>query len=69
METEVSVKVIREIATSEETKEIARSAPKYFSRNRTMPFSELLFFMLNPAKECLQTRLNNYNKMIGKDQL
>jgi len=66
METEVSAKVIREIATSEETKETARSAPKYFSRNRTMPFSELLFFMLNPAKECLQIRLNNYNKMIGK---
>jgi hypothetical protein len=31
-----------------------------------MPFHELLYFMLNPAKECLQTRLNNFFKLIGR---
>lgn len=66
MNTMLSVETIRIIAMAKETKEIAKTNPKYFTRERSMPFCDLLYFLLNPAKECLQTRLNNFFKRIGK---
>ena len=69
MNTIFSSKIVRKIAKSDETKETARTNPKYFTRDRSMPFSDLLYFLLNPAKECLQTRLNNFFKAIGKREM
>lgn len=69
MKTEYSSEVVRNISQADETKEKARVDPRYFTRNRTMPFCELLYFLLNPAKECLQTRLNNYFKILGERAL
>lgn len=66
MNTILSSKIIRKIAISKETMEKARTNLKYFTRNRTMPFSDLIYFLLNPAKECMQTRLNNFFKVTGK---
>ena len=66
MTTIESTELIKQIANSKETKETARFKPEYFTRNRLMPFSDLLMFLLNPAKECLQTRINNYFRVIGK---
>jgi len=69
MKTILSTEIIKEVAVSNETKETARFKPCYFTRSRTMPFSEVLYFFLNPAKECLQTRLNRYFKMTGKSEM
>ena len=66
MNTKLSAETIRNITTSKEVLEKARLDPKYFTRNRTLPFCDLLYFLLNPAKECLQTKLNNFFKAIGK---
>jgi hypothetical protein len=66
MNTLQSAQVIRTVVTSPETLEKARNRPEDFTRNRTMPFSDLLLFLLNPAKECLQIKLNNFLKAIGK---
>ena len=57
---------IRDIVESDETKKMARFKPKYFTRNRLMPFTDILYFLLNPAKESLQTKLNRFFKLIGK---
>lgn len=46
------------------TKEKARLKPEYFTRERKMNFTMLLYFILNPAKECLQTRINNFFKHV-----
>jgi len=69
MDTLQSAEVIQDIAKSQEILEKARTKPTYFTRKRTMPFSDLLLFLLNPAKECLQTRLNNFLKKIGKIEM
>jgi hypothetical protein len=60
MKTLFASTVIRTIMEGDETKEKARLDPKYFTRKRKMPFSSLLQFMLNPAKESLQVKLNNF---------
>jgi hypothetical protein len=57
METIESTEMIKDIVTSERTKETARFKKSYFTRNRKMPFAELVYFMLNPAKECTQIKL------------
>jgi len=69
MNTLFSANVIRDVATSDETKETSRTKPQYFTRNKKIPFCELLYFLLNPAKECLQTRLNNFFKAIGRKDM
>ena len=56
---------VKGIAESKETKETARTNPKNFTRKRSLPFVNLLYFLLNPAKECLQVKLNNFFKIIG----
>ena len=69
MQTKESTELVREIAESEETKNDSRTEPKYFTRNRGMPFNDLLYFLLNPSKASIQVRLNNYFKAIGKKGL
>ena len=69
MKTITSMEIVKDVAVADTTKEAARFKPCYFTRNRTMPFSEVLYFLLNPAKECLQTRLNRYFKSIGKSEM
>jgi len=69
MKTEKAVEIVKVIVTSEKTKEESRISPNYFTRNRALPFSDLLYFLLNPGKECLQVRLNNFFKEIGKREM
>ena len=69
MKTLQSVGVIREVATSAKILEKARFRAEYFTRNRKMPFRDLLLFFLNPAKQCLQIRLNDFFKAIGKREV
>jgi len=57
---------ICDIVESDETKEMARFKPTYFTRKRLMPFMDILYFMLNPAKASLQTKLNRFFKLLGK---
>jgi len=66
MKTLETAQVVREVAISPKTLEEARFDPAFFTRERTMPFRDLILFLLNPAKECLQIRLNNYFKIIEK---
>ncbi len=66
MQTNESTEVVRNVAESEETKDRARLKPTYFTRNRIMSFVTVVYFLLNPAKECIQTRLNRFFKMLGK---
>lgn len=66
MKTNESAEVVRDIAISKERKEEARFKSTFFTRNRKMPFTELLYFLLNPAKECLQIKLNRFFKATGK---
>jgi len=61
--------IVRKVATSPKTLDRARTDPAYFTRERSMPFRDLILFLLNPAKECLQIRLNNFFKLIGKREL
>ena len=58
---------VRGIVEADETKEMARFEPHYFTRKRSMSFVEILYFMLNPAKESLQTKLNRFFKRIEKN--
>ena len=64
METLQVVEIVSRIITAPETMIDARYDPKYFTRNRAMSFVQLLYFLLNPAKECLQIRLNRFYRTL-----
>ena len=68
MKTIQSVGIVEGISKCNEIKEAARYSPKYFTRNRTMAFADVIYFLLNPAKECLQVKLNRFMKTIGKPE-
>jgi len=63
-ETEHRTGIDKKIAEAPSTKEKARFKPEYFTRERKMDFVDLLYFILNPARECLQVRLNNFFKHV-----
>ena len=56
------------IAEALATKNEARLSARYFVRNRKMTFQEVLYFCLNPAKECQQVQLNNFFKHIVRTE-
>lgn len=58
-------KIIAKIK-SKEFLDISRVRPQDFTRNRKMPFFELVLFMLNTAKSSIQTRLNDFFENILK---
>ena len=47
----------------------SRIKPQDFTRNRKMPFSKLIFFMLNTAKSSIQTRLDNFFENVLKENV
>jgi len=69
MNTAKTAEIVREITMSPETLEESRSQPTFFTRDRKMAFSDLVLFLLNPAKECLQVRLNNFFKLIDQREM
>lgn len=58
--------MIKAIAESEYTKEKARFKKEYFTRNRKMKFSELVYYLLNPKGESTQVGLNRFFRLLGK---
>ncbi len=59
--------ITKAIAESLLIKEKSRINPKYFTRNRNMTFSEVVYYILSPGKESLQLGLNRFFKKIGKE--
>ena len=59
---EILVKMAKEIIYSQEFKEMARKLPKYFTRNRKMPFEELVVFMLFHLRCSMPSSLRRYFK-------
>ena len=55
----------KRIAEAEETKQESRTKPCYFTRTRTMSFSELVYYILHPGKE--STRLG-LKRVFGDDR-
>jgi hypothetical protein len=53
---------------SQEYIETARKKPQDFTRNRKMPFVELVLFMLNMVKSSTQTCLDRFFKIIGREE-
>jgi hypothetical protein len=64
----LAIEILREIIQSPTTLHEARFSPKYFTRNRKLSFQDVLRFLLNPAKECLQTRIENFFEYVTKDE-
>ena len=54
------IELLRIIACSQETLDVARSVENSFTRNRGMSFPDALAFLLDMRKTTLQTRLNLY---------
>jgi hypothetical protein len=69
MNTLFATVLIRGIIEAVETRELARLDPKWFTRDNKMPFPDLLQFMLDPAKESLQIKLNNFLKALNKKKM
>ena len=65
------VKIIAELtnrlACSEEFKKSARKKPSDFTRNRKMPFGEVVLFMLTSAKCSTQCSLRRFFAALGKE--
>lgn len=53
------------LAESNETKQQARLKPRYFTRERKMSFSSLVYYILQPGKESTQLGLNRFFRMLG----
>jgi len=66
MELNFAAKIIDALFRAKETLEKSRFSPNYFTRQRKMPFVDVLYFILNPARECLQVRLDNFVSAAGK---
>lgn len=53
------------VAESDETKQQARLKSCYFTRERKMSFSSLVYYILQPGKESTQLGLNRFFRMLG----
>lgn len=53
------------LAESDEMKQQARLKPSYFTRERKMSFSSLVYYILQPGKESTQVGLNRFFRMLG----
>ncbi len=56
------INTINEIIHSPQTLERARCSEKFFTRDRKMPFTDILSFFFDLRKTSLQTRLNLFSK-------
>ena len=59
----------RERIQSEEYKNRSKKRPKDFTRNRKMPFADMIFFMLNQIKQSTQTALDHFFDLLGKEDI
>jgi hypothetical protein len=59
---EALVKLTNEIIFCSAFKEMARKLPEYFTRNRKMPFEDLMIFMLFHLKNSISTSLRRFFK-------
>ena len=60
---------ITRVFASKETLETARLSKKAFTRKRSIPFTNALHFMLDMRTTTLQTRLNEFFKHNGGENL
>ena len=49
--------------------ELARKLPQYFTRNRNMPFTNLVLFMLNMVKTTIQVALDKFFENIDQEEI
>jgi hypothetical protein len=61
--------IIKKLAESDKTKEKARLKAKYFTRNRKMRFSDLVYYLLNPKSESTQIGINRFFRLLGKPEV
>lgn len=61
------INLLENIITLAEFKEKFRKIGTSFTRNRKLPFAELVFFLINSCKKSLQIEINNFFKFIGED--
>ena len=54
---------------SEGFRDSARMRPQDFTRNRKLPFTDLVFFMLNLVRSSTQTSLNRYFETAGREDV
>lgn len=64
---EILAQITSNIIYNQAFKELARKLPKYFTRNRKMPFEDLMIFMLFHLKCSIPTALRRYFKTKGED--
>ena len=60
---------LREIIHSEEFLKKAKTKESAFSRNRKLPFCDIISFMITTSKKCLQNELNIFCKKTGRDNV
>jgi len=60
METKIFLKLLKRIIHDNQTKEEARFNPKHFTRNRKLPFTDILCLLMDMQKGALQARINHF---------
>ena len=65
----IVIETCKERISSPEFLNLARTRPQDFTRNRKMPFTQLIVFMINMIKSSTQTCLDNFFEMIGREDI
>ena len=60
------INLLESIITLTEFKEKFRKIGTSFTRNRKLPFAELVFFLINSCKKSLQIEIDNFFKIHEK---
>ena len=64
-----TLEYIREEINSEEFKERAKLKKSSFTRNRKMPFCDIMSFMITAGRRNLQKELEIFSKKVGKNMI
>jgi len=67
MESGLLLKLLRKVIHDRKTKEEARWSPQYFTRNRKLPFADILCLLMDMQKTALQARLNYFFARTGQE--
>lgn len=62
------MRLVKEMASAGDTKKEARKSAKYFTRERKLPFSDVVCLLLDMQKTALQARLNHFFKSTGQEK-